>query len=428
MQQKRSRSMIPFFVIWSGQAISLFGSQLVQFALIWWLTKITDSATVLATASLVGLLPQVLLGPVVGTLVDRWNRRITMIVADGVIAVATVGLAALFLTGAAQVWHVYLLLFVRATAGGFHWAAMAASTSLMVPKEHLTRIQGLNQTLQGGLNIISAPLAALLLDLLPMQGILAIDVGTAMFAIGSLLFVTIPQPQRREPPQGIQTGGPSVWQELRQGLRYVWSWPGLVMILLMATVINLALTPAASLLPILVTRHFRGEALDLGWLESAWGVGMVLGGVVLGVWGGFRRRILTSLTALVGLGIGISFVGLAPASSFSVAVGAMFFVGVMLPIVNGPIHAVVQAAVIPEMQGRVFSLMASVSAAMSPLGLAIAGPVADTMGVRTWFVMGGVVTALMGVIGFLIPEVVNVEDNQGQTDVVESTLSPVIAD
>ncbi len=428
MQHKPSRSMIPFFVIWGGQAISLFGSQLVQFALIWWLTKITDSATVLATASLVGLLPQVVLGPVVGTLVDRWNRRITMIVADGVIAVATVGLAALFLTGTVQVWHVYLLMFVRATAGGFHWAAMAASTSLMVPKEHLTRIQGLNQTLQGGLNIISAPLAALLLDLLPMQGILAIDVGTAMFAVGSLLFVTIPQPQRREPPQEMQTGGPSVWQDLRQGLRYVWSWPGLVMILLMATVINLALTPAASLLPILVTRHFHGEALHLGWLESAWGIGMVLGGLVLGVWGGFRRRILTSLTALVGVGIGFSFIGLAPASSFSMAVGAMFFVGVMLPIVNGPIHAVVQAAVIPEMQGRVFTLMASVSAAMSPLGLAIAGPVADTMGVRTWFVMGGVVTALMGVMGFLIPQVVNVEDNQGQTGPVEPALSPVIAD
>ncbi len=200
------------------------------------------------------------------------------------------------------------------------------------------------------------------------------------------------------------------------------------MILLMATVINLALTPAASLLPILVTRHFHGEALHLGWLESAWGIGMVLGGLVLGVWGGFRRRILTSLTALVGVGIGFSFIGLAPASSFSMAVGAMFFVGVMLPIVNGPIHAVVQAAVIPEMQGRVFTLMASVSAAMSPLGLAIAGPVADTMGVRTWFVMGGVVTALMGVMGFLIPQVVNVEDNQGQTGPVEPALSPVIAD
>lgn len=148
---------LPFFTIWSGQAVSLLGSQLVQFALIWWLTKTTGSATVLATASLVGLLPQVLLGPVIGALVDRWNRRLTMIVADSVIALATVALAILFLTEGVQIWHVYLLMFIRAAAGGFHWSSMQASTSLMVLKEHLSRIQGLNQMIQGGLNIASAP-------------------------------------------------------------------------------------------------------------------------------------------------------------------------------------------------------------------------------------------------------------------------------
>jgi DHA3 family macrolide efflux protein-like MFS transporter len=148
----------PFFTIWTGQAFSLLGSQLVQFALIWWLTKTTGSATVLATASLVGLLPQVILGPVIGTLVDRWNRRLTLILADSTIALATLGLALLFWSGKVEIWHVYLLMFIRSTAGGFHWPAMQASTSLMVPKEHLARIQGLNQILQGGMNIASAPL------------------------------------------------------------------------------------------------------------------------------------------------------------------------------------------------------------------------------------------------------------------------------
>ena len=127
--QDQPRSMVPFFVIWTGQAFSLLGSQLVQFALIWWLTESTGSATVLATASLVGLLPQVVFGPLVGTLVDRWNRRVTMIVADSVIALAIVGLAALFWIDAAQIWHIYLLMFIRATAGGFHWSAMSASSS-----------------------------------------------------------------------------------------------------------------------------------------------------------------------------------------------------------------------------------------------------------------------------------------------------------
>jgi DHA3 family macrolide efflux protein-like MFS transporter len=173
----------PFFTIWTGQAISLLGSQLVQFALIWWLTKTTGSGTVLALASLVGLVPQILLGPLIGTLVDRWNRRVVMIVADSIIALATAGLALLFWNGNIQIWHVYALMFIRSLAGGFHFTSMQASTSLMVPKEHLSRVQGLNQMLNGGMNIISAPLGALLLEILSIQGILSIDVLSALFAI-----------------------------------------------------------------------------------------------------------------------------------------------------------------------------------------------------------------------------------------------------
>ncbi len=189
-------SMRPFFILWSGQAISLLGSQLVQFALIWWLTQETGSATVLALATLVGLLPQIVLGPFVGVLVDRWNRRLTMFFADVLVAAATLLLAYLFATGAVQIWHVYVLLFVRALGRAFHWPAMMASTSLMVPEEKLTRIQGLNQTLNGAMNIAAAPLGALLLAILPLQGVLAIDVVTAAFAVVPLLFIHVPQPER----------------------------------------------------------------------------------------------------------------------------------------------------------------------------------------------------------------------------------------
>jgi DHA3 family macrolide efflux protein-like MFS transporter len=145
-----------FFTI-SGQAFSIFGSQLVHFALIWWLTVKTGSGTVLAMATIVGILPQILLGPVAGALVDRGNRRVIMMLADGLVAGATAVLAVLFILDAIQTWQVYLVLFVRAVAGSFHWPAMAASTSLMVPKEHLSRVQGANQTLNGGLSIVTAP-------------------------------------------------------------------------------------------------------------------------------------------------------------------------------------------------------------------------------------------------------------------------------
>ena len=287
IEQSSRKWWAPFFTIWGGQAFSLLGSQLVQFALVWWLTKTTGSATILATATLVALLPQVLLGPLAGALVDRWNRRAIMIVADASIALVTVGLAVLFWTGQVQIWHVYLLMFLRAVGGGFHWPAMQASTSLMVPKEHLARIQGLNQML-GAMNIGSAPLGALLLGLLPMQGVLSIDVGTALLAILPLLFIPIPQPERsasQESPSGKTT----VLQDIGAGFRYVWGWPGLMMIMVMATLINLLLTPAISLQPILVTKHFSGQALELAWMEAAWGLGVVAGGLTLSAWGGFRR-------------------------------------------------------------------------------------------------------------------------------------------
>ncbi len=404
--------MAPFLTIWSGQAISLLGSQLVQFALIWWLTQETGSATVLATATLVGLLPQVFLGPVVGALVDRWNRRMVMVIADTVIALATLGLAALFLTGVVQIWHVYALMFVRALGGGFHWSAMQASTALMVPNEHLSRIQGLNQMLNGAMNIGSAPLGALLLAVLPMQGILAIDVVTALFSILPLLFILIPQPARQAIAQDVESK-PSVWGDLKAGMRYVRGWPGLLIIMIMATLLNFLITPAMALLPILVTGHFGGGAFELAWLESAWGVGVVVGGVLLGAWGGFRRRILTSFMGLLVMGAGLTLLGLVPSSAFWLSVGLFFVTGVANPIVNGPLFAAVQAAVAPEMQGRVFTLMLSAAGAMSPLSLIVAGPLADRLGVQSWFVVGGVITILVAVVGLFIPAVMNFEQGNG---------------
>jgi DHA3 family macrolide efflux protein-like MFS transporter len=401
---------LPFFTIWSGQAFSIFGSQLVHFALIWWLTLTTGSGTVLATATIVGILPQILLGPLAGTLVDRGNRRVIMMLADAVVAAATAVLALLFILDAVQVWQVYLVLFIRAIAGSFHWPAMAASTSLMVPKEQLSRVQGANQTINGGLSIIAAPLAALLLERFPLQIILGIDLGTALIAITPLFFIKIPQPQLIQSTSGESIARSSIWADMMSGIRYVVSWPGLLLILIMATLINLVLNPAFALMPLLVKEEFGGGAMQLAWVESAGGIGIILGGLLLSIWGGFKRRILTSLVGLVGIGIGTLLIGFTPASFLYMVVGAMFFVGFMLPITNGPVMAVLQAVVAPEMQGRVFTLVGSLSAAMSPLGLAIAGPLSDAVGVRAWFIAGGFVAGCMGLLGFLLPVIRNVED------------------
>jgi DHA3 family macrolide efflux protein-like MFS transporter len=394
-----------FFTIWGGQAISLLGSQLVQFSLIWYLTQLTDSAITLTMAALVGLLPHVLLSPIIGVLVDRWNRRAVMIVADTCIALATVVLAVLFALGTAQIWHIYLLMFIRAVAGGFHQSAMGASVVLLVPNEHLARIQGLNQTLNGGLNIFSAPLGAFLLTFLPMQGILAIDVITALVAITPLLFFSIPQPVR----QDSAAGKPTMWQDMVEGFRYVRGWPSLMVILAMALVLNFLFNPVAALMPLLVTRHFGGGVLQLGWLEASFSAGVIIGGIVLTVWGGFRRRIVTALCGLVGMGIGFTLIGLAPANAFWLALVASVIAGLMNPIVNGSFGAVLQSSITPEMQGRVFALVLSAATAMSPLGLIVAGPVAEVIGVRSWFWISGLICILMALGSFLVPSVMAFE-------------------
>jgi len=394
-----------FFTIWSGQALSILGSQLVQFALIWHLTVQTGSATVLVTASLAGMLPNVVLGPFIGTLVDRWDRRRIMLIADSIVALATIVLAVLFALDVVEVWHIYAVIFIRSLASTFHGNAMSASTSLMVPVEQLTRIQGLNQLLNGGLNVVAAPLGALLLGMLPMQGILSIDVITALFAILPLAFIRVPQPERN----AVDAEETTVWTDFKAGLRYMIGWPGLLIIGLMTVGINFTIIPAFSLLPLMIKDYFGGSAIHLSWVESAMGAGMIVGGAILGLWGGFSRKILTSLVGLMGMGAGTLILALAPASAISLAVGGALLVGLMTPITMGPFLAVIQSTVEPDMQARIFSLLSSVGTGIAPLGLMIAGPVADRVGIQAWFLLGGLLCILMAVTGLFIPAVMNME-------------------
>lgn len=405
--------MRAFFTIWIPQVFSVLGSQLVQFALIWWLTQETGSATVLAISTIMALLPQVLIGPFAGVLVDRWNRRLVMVVADGAIAVATVVLGALYYLGVIQVWHVYIVMLVRAVGGLFHWPAWSASTSLMVPEKHLARIGGLNQTIYSVIYIIAPPLGALLLGLLPMQGVLAIDVGTAVLAIAPLSFVRVPQPVTETDSEGAaaQTSFvSSVLSDMRGGLRFILGWRGLTILLSIVMLLNLLAWPLTSLVPILVTKHFGGEAPQLGWFQSALGIGGLLGGLLLGTWGGFERRIVTMMAALVLHGIGTTAVGWAPAAHLPVGAAAWFVVGFTGSIFNGASLAVLQAKVPPEIQGRVFSLQLSAATAMAPIGLAVAGPVTDALGPQVWFLVAGFALTAAGLGGFFVPSLMRIED------------------
>lgn len=406
----RPDSMRPFASMWAGQAFSLFGSRLVRFVIVWWLTLETGSATVLAIASIAAIAPQIVITPFAGSLVDRWDRRHVIITADTLTAVLMGAVAFLFyldssaLPGIVQVWHMYGVILLGSVLGSFHWPAMQASTTMLVPEEQLSRVGGMNQALNGLANVLAPPVAAVLFAFLPMHQLLLVDVVTAMIAVSSLAFIRIPTP-----PRETMEEGSNPLRDMVEGFRFLRGWPGALLILALAMILNLLSTPAFSLVPILSTVHFGGDEFTLALLQSASSLGMVLGGLLLTVWGGPKRKMRLALMALVVEGIGSVFIGLTPPDFLYLAVGMLFMIGLMIPIFNGLIFALLQIAIPADMQGRVFALIVSGASAMSPIGLAVAGPFADAFGVPLWFLISGIVTAVLSAAVIFVPATQNLE-------------------
>ncbi|MFH1180492.1 MAG: MFS transporter [Candidatus Bathyarchaeota archaeon] len=402
-----SRQMRPFLIIFGGQAFSLFGSRLVQFSLVWYLTSQTGSAQVLTTASIAAILPQVVIAPFAGALVDRWSRRRVMMISDSLIAAAIMVLAVLFAFDRVEVWHIYAVMLFRSAGGAFQWPAMQASTSMMVPKHHLSRVAGLNQSLQGLVAIVAPPTGALLLELLPIQYVLAVDVVTALFAVGPLFFISIPQPERGD----ISARG--VLADMKEGFTWIWSKKPLVMIMGISLMINLVTNPAFTLLPLLITTYFKGGAIELAWVQSANGLGLILGGIALGIWGGFKSKGKTAFSALFVSSLGLLGFSQTPADMFLVGIGFVFVFGFMNAIGNSSFFSVLQTVIPHEMQGRVLTLVMATSIAVSPIGLVIAGPVAELFGIRFWFVIAGATILIGSLMGFMVPGLKDLEKAWG---------------
>jgi DHA3 family macrolide efflux protein-like MFS transporter len=343
-----------------------------------------------------------------------------MITADALTAFFTLALAYLFWIDLVIPWHIYGLMFLRSLFGTIHMPTFIASTSLMVPKTQLTRVAGMNQILVGSSEIVAPPLGALLLSLLAVEKIILIDLATAALAIASLLFVAVPRPSSR-----VHAGRrSSFFIDLRDGFRFVWLWRGLSLMLLTSAMARFLVLPGYHFIPLLVTKHFGGGALQLGWITSVEGIGTVAGGFILSLWGGFRRRMLTTMLGVCGIGLGFLTMGLAPASAFWLALGGMAIAGLCIPIMNGSRTAILQSAVPPEMQGRVLTLYSSLMQAMIPLGLIIGGPVADVIGVRAMLIIAGCVCLAVVVFYALTPVILYLEDYKADSSGDDASASP----
>jgi len=393
-----------FFVFFASQAFSIFGSQVVLFALAWYLTKATGSATILSTAVLLALIPQIVLGPFIGPLIDRWNRKKIMIYSDLVTMLLTLVLVILFYTNSIQVWHIYLVMIGRAISGTFQGPAMQASFATIVPEQHMARAYGLNTALQGILAIVAPPAGAFLMETLDMQWVLSVDIFTAIIAIGILLTLTIPQPART-----TLIGKINIIGDMMQGFRYVWSRRSLSILLGIAALLNFFFAPAMYLMPVLVREHLAGDVLKLGWLGTASGIGMILGGALLGVWGGFKKRLHTSVLGILLMGFSALGLGFINVNLFYFALVCMLILTFGSALTNAPLMAVLNVIIARDMQGRVFTLVGSISGLMMPLGLAIAGPLADAIGIRWLFIIAGIAEIAVVPIIFFNKTLMNLE-------------------
>ena len=399
-----------FVPVWIAQLVSLLGSLLAQYAIIWWLTIESGSAAVMATSTLFGMLPSVLLGPFAGTLVDRFNRKWIMIISDFVIACLVGVLIALFKLELVQYWHIYLLMALRSIGGAFHGAALNASIGLMVPEEQLTRVSGINQSLQGVMAIVAPPLAAALLAIpaLSFSGLLSIDVFTAAIAIVSIAMIVVPQPPRKEIALNIG----NFLTETREGFSYVWRWKGLRYLLFFLMMFGFFFMPLNALESLFVLQHLKQDMIAFSVIETSFGIGFMLGGILLGVWGGFKKKVNTVLLGMSGVAISLVIHALTPIEYWWIAAASMGLCGLLLPILNGPVYAILQSVVDVSIQGRVFALQNSVNSGASVLALVLVGVLAEGLNVQQILLYSGIGVCIIVIWAVLSPSLQVIEKNR----------------
>ena len=388
-----------FFTIQSGQAISLITSSALQMALIFYLTEKTNSSMTLALATLVGFLPQGVLGLFIGGWIDRHSRKRIMIGADLFIAAVSALLAVISAFLDPPVWVVLAILFLRSIGSAFHTPSINAVTPLIVPTDKLAKCTGYIQSLQSVSSIVSPALGALLYAQCTLTEIIALDVVGAVIASIAVMLVKIPNIDVANIPQseGVLAGAKEAYRILAQQ-------KGLLTLLWMGALYMFAYMPINALFPLISMNHFGGTTWHVAMSESVFAAGMLLGGIVLGVGGGFQRKTTTVLLSIAVMGIALLIAGILPASGFIAFVVCCAIMGFSAPF-YGVQTAIYQEMVSPEYLGRVFSLSLSTMSLAMPLGLIAAGCFADMTGVETWFAISGIFIAGIAVVGAVLPSI-----------------------
>ncbi|NSW94170.1 MAG: MFS transporter [Bacteroidales bacterium] len=388
-----------FAIIFTGQLFSTLSSYVVGYAVIFWLSIKTGSAQVLAYATIASLLPQLVLGMFSGVFVDRWNRKMIMIIADLFIALCTLAIAILFFINEVRISYIYILLVMRSAGMAFHVPALQASIPLMAPEDQLMRIAGINNIIQAVSTIATPALAALLISLFDMTWIMLIDVAGALIASITLMMVRIPDPEKKSNLK------PHIFRELIEGMREIYIKPGLKWMFILTVTAHVFIMPIAAMFPLMTLQHFSGTTYMMSLVEIAWGVGTLLGGTLLGYpWLGNYKVTLINLMYII-MGLTIFTSGLLPPSGFAIFAAITTVGGISVAIYSGAFTVLLQTMVESSALGRVFSLYTSLTLLPSMIGLMATGFIADSIGIVNAFLIAGSAIGLMGAGAFFVPEV-----------------------
>lgn len=380
-------------VFLSGQTVSMFGSMLVQYAIMWHLTLETKSGVVLMASAIFGMLPQAIVSIFGGVWADRLNRKVLIIAADASIALTTLALAVFMMLGYYELWLIYLTLAIRSTGAGIQSLAVMALIPQLVPTDKLLRVNGIFQSIQSGIMLISPAAAAGIYASMSIVAVFWVDVVTAIIGIGLLLLIHVPTVRTV-----VDTG---YFTDLALGVRYTFTHRFVRWLLVLFAIVFVLSVAPSMLTPLMVVRSFGDEVWMLTVNELAFSVGMLGGGVLVAVWGGLKNKVVTVLAASVIFGALSIALGLS--TNMWVFFGFMLLVGVAVPFFSTPSTTLLQERVDPEYQGRVFGFVGVVMATAMPIGMLVFGPLADVVSVESLLIVAGLITFVVVLTAALIP-------------------------
>ncbi len=379
-----------------GQTITTFGSMLVQYAIFWHLTLTTKSGVVLALAAVFGFLPQAIVSIFGGVWADRVNRKLMIMLSDASIALATLVLALLMLTGVDDLWLIFAVMAVRSIGAGFQMPAISALLPQLVPGDQLMRVNGINSSVESSLTILAPIAAAGVYANASLTGILFIDVVTAVIGVVLLATVKVPTLAR-----AASSDKPSYFADLKDGIQYTFTHDLVRWVLVIFAIVFLLIVAPSNLSPLMLVRTFGDEVWMLTVLELSFGVGMVLGGAVIAVLASKLDRLSTIIGTSIAFGVMAIAMGFT--TNLILFYALFFLIGLTVPAFSTSAFTLLQETVEPERQGRVFGFVGIVMSLAMPIGMAVLGPLADVVSVELLLIITGAATVVIAALAVILP-------------------------